>query len=109
LVDFNNVVPLLGQLDAKVVALSVDDRATTQALVDGLRIESYPVLHSADAQQIHELTGAFIETERGFLHATGFLLRPDGKVAQAVYATGPIGRLTPLDTLKVLEFLQRPR
>ena len=91
------------------MALSVDDRDTTQALVDGLRLDSYPVLHSASAEQIHELTGAFIQRERGFLHATGFLLRPDGEVAQAVYATGPIGRLVPLDTLRVLEFLQRSR
>ena len=109
MVDFNNVVPLLAQQGAKVVALSVDDRDTTRTLVEGLRVESYPVLHSADAEQIHELTGAFIESKRGFLHATGFLLRPDGTVAQAVYATGPVGRLVPLDTLRVLEFLQRPR
>ena len=109
MVDFNNIVPLLDQQNAKLVALSVDDRVTTQALVDRLAVESYPVLHSADVEKIHELTGAFIESERGFLHATGFLLRPNGTVAQAVYATGPVGRLTPLDTLRVLEFLQRAR
>jgi len=109
LVDFNNVVPLLAGLNAKVVALSVDDRDTTQALVDGLRVESFPVLHSANAEELNELTGAFVERERGFLHATGFMLSPKGKVAQAVYATGPIGRLTPLDSLRVLEFLQRAR
>jgi alkyl hydroperoxide reductase subunit AhpC len=109
LVDFENAVPLLAAQNAKVVALSVDDRETTQALVDGIRVASYPVLHSADAQQISEATGAMIERKRGFLHATGFLLNPEGKVSQAVYASGPIGRLSPLDTLKVLEFMQRPR
>ena len=74
-----------------------------------MRLESYPVLHSADAEQLSELTGAFIERERGLLHATGFVLSPRGKVAQAVYSTGPIGRLVPLDTLRVLEFVQRNR
>lgn len=109
MVDFNNIVPLLAGFNAKVVAVSVDDRETTQALVDGLRVTAFPVLHSADAEKINELTGAFIERDRGFLHATGFMLSPRGKVAQAVYSTGPIGRLNPLDTLRVLEFVQRPR
>ena len=109
MVDFNAAIPLLAQQNAKVVALSVDDRDTTQSLVDGLRIDSYPVLHSADAEKIQELTGAFMEKKRGFLHATGYMVQPDGRVSQAVYATGPIGRLVPLDALRVLEFMQRPR
>ena len=109
MVDFNNVVPLLGTLNAKVVALSVDDRDTTKSLADGLRVDQFPMLHSVDAEQIRELTGAFIDEQNGFLHATGFLLSPRGKVANAVYSTGPIGRLTPLDTMRVLEFLQRKR
>lgn len=109
MVDFNNAVPLFAQQNAKVVALSVDDRETTQALVDGLRVTSFPVLHSANAEKMCELTGSFMDAKNGFLHATGFLLSPRGKVAQAVYSTGPIGRLTPLDTLRVLEFVQRER
>jgi len=107
LADFNAVVPLLDEHDTKIVALSADDRDTTQSMVDGLRLGGYPVLHSADTERVHELTGAIIEPDPGFLHATGFVLRPDGTVAHAVYATGPIGRLTPVDTLRSIESLQR--
>ena len=38
------------------------------------------------------------------MHATGFVLRPDGKIATAVYATGPIGRLNPTEVLRSVAF-----
>ncbi|WP_419923293.1 hypothetical protein [Candidatus Poriferisodalis sp.] len=67
------------------------------------------MLHSADPAAVSALTGAFIEPERGILHATGFILAPGGKVAQACYSTGPIGRITAIDTLRILRFVQRSR
>ncbi len=42
-----------------------------------------------------------------FLHATGFLLHPDGHVVNAVYSTGPIGRFTANDVLKKVVFEKR--
>jgi alkyl hydroperoxide reductase subunit AhpC len=107
LVDFNNIGPLLAKANARAVALSVDDRETTQNLYDGLRLNSLTVLHGADHQDLAERTGAYTDPERGILQATGFILSPGGAVAHAVYATGPIGRLTPLDTLRALDFAQR--
>ena len=73
---------------------------------DSIPIRSYTALAPNRSMSSRERSS---NASGGFLHATGFLLRPDGEVAQAVYATGPIGRLVPLDTLRVLEFLQRSR
>ena len=42
-----------------------------------------------------------------FFHATGFILKPDGVVASAVYSTGPIGRFTAADALAVVNFLSK--
>jgi len=58
-----------------------------------------------DAQAICDATGAHMQSgERTFVHATGFVLRPDGKVATASYATGPIGRFTASEVLRSITF-----
>jgi hypothetical protein len=36
--------------------------------------------------------GSFIDEEKGFFHATNFILK-DGIVKHATYSTGPLGRL----------------
>ena len=54
----------------------------------------FPIAHSLDVVAFSEKTGAFLSKDRDYLHATAFIIRPDGKVALAVYSTGPVGRLT---------------
>jgi hypothetical protein len=41
------------------------------------------------------------------LQATGFVLRPDGTVAVAVYSSTAIGRLVAADTINFLKYLQK--
>jgi len=53
-------------------------------------------------------TGAFYNVEKRFLHATGLILRPDGTVDEAVYSTGPIGRLPAADVLKLIDYRSKP-
>ena len=74
---FQRAADSLAEVGAKVVALSVDDEATTAELVakHGL---TFPVGHCADAKAISAATGAFVDPERGFLQSTGFVLNPDG-------------------------------
>ena len=109
MVDFDGAGSLLKTLGARVVAFSVDDKDTTQRLSEGLQLRSVKMLHSADMAEVSKLTGAFTEEPRGILHATGFILTPSGKVAQACYSTGPIGRFTALDTMRIIRFVQQMR
>jgi hypothetical protein len=51
--------------------------------------------------------GAFYDADRGFLHATGFLLRPNGTVVNAVYSTGAVGRLEPASSLGLIDYYQK--
>lgn len=91
----------------KVVAASVDSLEQTTDLVTGLRV-GFPVFAEVDAHAVADSTGAYIQTgDRTFMHATGFILTPDSKVATAVYATGPIGRLTPSEILRAISFARR--
>lgn len=90
---------------ARVVALSVDDEATTQELIrkHGLR---FPVGHSADAHAIADLTGAFVHEDPTHLQSTGFILDPDGRVVVSVYSSGAIGRLVPEDVVGLIRYLR---
>jgi hypothetical protein len=65
----------------------------------------FPVAYGLDAQAVSGTTGAFFEPEKKFLHATGFLLKPDGKIQVAAYSTGPLGRLTPPDVVQLVKLL----
>lgn len=95
----------LAGLDTKVVALSVDDEATTQALIDKHRL-TYPVGHSADARAVSQATGAFVNDDPVYLQSTGFVLDPQGAVVVSVYSSGAIGRLVPEDVAGLVRYLR---
>ncbi len=98
---------LLRDLGISVVAASVDSVDDTLALADGLRLRYVTMLAELDGAAVAAATGAFLQTgDRTFLHATGFLVDPSGEIVNAVYSTGPIGRLTANDILKKVVFEQ---
>jgi len=95
----------LAAVDAQVVALSVDDGATTRDLIAGHRL-TFPVGYSADARTVDEATGAFVNPDPPYLQSTGFVLGPDGRVLLSVYSSGAIGRLVPDDVVRLLRYLR---
>ena len=88
---------------AKVVAFSVDDEATAAALVDKHRL-GFRVGHSADADQVSALTGAYLNDDPRYLQSTGFILAPDSSVLTAVYSSAAIGRLVADDVLGFIRY-----
>ena len=101
---FQRAQDTLAERNIRVVALSVDDEATTRELIakHGL---TFPVGHSADARAIAHETGAFLNEEPLFVQSTGFVLSPDGRVIVSVYSSGAIGRLVPEDVLGMVRYL----
>ena len=81
-----------------MVALSTDTRDKAEETADQLEL-GFPVAYGlslpGDAQKI----GAFWEETRGFFHSTNFILDPEGKVTDALYSTGPLGRIVPREVL----------
>lgn len=104
--DFQRAHQALEEVGALVVSLSVDDEATTQALVEKNGL-TFPVGHSADAHAIAEGTGAFISTDPLHLQSTGFVLDSEGAVLTSVYSSGAIGRLTAEDTIGFVRHQKR--
>ena len=108
LAEFEAEKAALDGLGVRVVALSIDDEATTAALVEAERL-GFTVGHDADADAIATATGAFVNDAPRHLQPTGFILDPDGKVSAAVYATHAVGRLVAADAVKLITFLKSKR
>jgi peroxiredoxin len=102
---FQRAAESLAEVDAQVIALSVDDEATTAELVakHGL---TFPVGYGADAHAVAEVTGAFVNPEPVFLQSTGFVLDPTGRVVVSVYSSGAIGRLVPEDVVGMIRYIR---
>jgi peroxiredoxin len=101
---FQRSLDRLARLDVAVAALSVNDEATTQALIAKHGLQ-FPVGHSADARAIAAATGAFVNDDPLYLQPTGFVLDPIGRVIVSVYSSGAIGRLVPGDVIGLVRYL----
>jgi hypothetical protein len=66
----------------KVVALSVDDEATTRDLIAKHKL-SFPIGYGAGARAIAAATGAYLNEDLLYMQSTGFVLAPDGTVVNA--------------------------
>jgi len=102
---FERAAQTLADTGIRVVALSVDDKETTAALVEKHKL-TFPVGYGADARAIAELTGAFINPDPVYVQSTGFVLDPAGKVVVSVYSSGAIGRLVPDDVIGLVRYLR---
>ena len=102
---FQRASATLADAGARVAALSVDDEATTAALIakHGL---TFPVGFGADAPAVAGLTGAFVNPDPVYLQSTGFVLDPAGKVVVSVYSSGAIGRLVPEDVAGLVRYVR---
>ena len=89
----------------KVVALSVDDEATSVGTIEKFKL-SFPVGHSADADKVAAITGAYTNDSPRYLQSTGFVLAPDGKILNAVYSSGPLGRLVAEDVIGMVNYIK---
>lgn len=105
LAAFSRANDTFDELGIKVVALSVDDEATSAALVAKRQL-GFPVGHSADADKIAAATGAYVNDDPHHLQSTGFVLAPDGSVITAVYSSGAIGRLVPDDVAGLVRYIK---
>ena len=75
-----------------------------QKTVDAQKL-TYPIAYGLSGSTLGESLGLYYHP-KGFIHATGFIIKPDGTVCVAVYGTGAIGRLSAKDTLMVIDFYQ---
>jgi hypothetical protein len=68
---------------------------------------SFPLAYGIDAKEFAGMTGAYFDDQKKFIHATAFIIRPDGTIEDAIYSTGPIGRLAAADTLMLIDYRKK--
>lgn len=102
---FQRAHDALAAVDARVVALSVDDEAATQAFIAKHGLQ-FPVGHSADPRAVAAATGAFVNDDPLYLQSTGFVLELTGRVIVSVYSSGAIGRLVPDDVTGLVRYIR---
>ncbi len=52
----------------------------------------FPVVYGLDVRKEADKIGAYFDSENGYFQPANFILR-SGKVVQATYSSGPLGRL----------------
>lgn len=102
---FQRACARLADAGIKVAALSVDHAAATAETIGIFKL-AFPVRHGADADKVAALTGAYVNETPRYLQSTGFLLDPAGHVLNAVYSSGPIGRLVAEDVIGMVTYLK---
>jgi peroxiredoxin len=110
LATFSRARELLAATDIAVVALSVDDEATSRALVDELRI-GFPAGYGVKAADTAAAIGTYVAEGSSYLRSTGFVLDRDGRILVAVCSSGAIGRLLPtmLGSVRYVEAQSKAR
>ena len=92
-----------------MIALSSSPLDQSQGIVERLGLK-FPVAYGLripeDAQKID---ANFSDGNRKFFQATNFVLDSNGKVLDATYSTGPIGRINPADVLAPVSFFNDSR
>ncbi len=83
----------------------MDDEKTSSELVEKLRLD-FPIAHSADADEVADTLGSYLNDEPRYVQSTGFVLAPDGTVVTAVYSSGAIGRLLPDDVIGLVRYMR---
>jgi peroxiredoxin len=106
LLDFQRAHEAWEELGVRVVALSVDPLEQAEQTVERHKL-TYSVLYGLEAHAVASQIGAVLNEQPLYLQATGFVLRPDGMVAVAVYSSGAIGRLVAADTINYIKYLQK--
>jgi len=87
----------------QLIAGSVDPVEKARETVEKNGV-TYPVAYGMNAEDVSKLTGAYYDKDRKYIHATGFLVRPDNTIEVACYSTGPIGRFVAQDVLGLVKF-----
>lgn len=89
-----------------MVALSVDPLEKAKEMAERTSA-TFPIGYGLKVPEDADKVGAYWEARRGIVHATNFTIDSDGKILQACFATGPIGRITAADALSSIRGTKR--
>lgn len=98
MLDFQKNSRNFEKKNIQVIAASADPWGKALQTVERYKL-TFTVGYGLVPREISALTGAFFNEKENYLHATGFIIGPDGKIENAVYSSRSIGRLVAGDCL----------
>ena len=108
LADFEDNIRELKKRGVMVIAVSSQNRENSEKSRELSKI-TFPVGYDLDSKEFSRMTGAFYNREHHFIHATAFIVDPDGIIRGSIYSSGGIGRYTAEGTLNRLDQLMTAR
>jgi len=66
----------------------------------------FPVVYGLDLRKEAEKIGSYFDSEHGYFQPANFILR-NGKVVQATYSSGPLGRLQAEQVLMLIDHYRK--
>ena len=104
MLDFEKSIGEFNKRKIKVIAASVDKLEDALATMEKYKI-SFRVGYGINAKEISQKLGAFYDRDKGYVHATGFIINSEGKVINGVYSNRSVGRLVAKDCLGLIDHL----
>jgi peroxiredoxin len=101
LLDFQRNIREFEKKNIQVIAASADAWDEALGTVERYRL-TFRIGYGLKPPQVSALTGAFYNERENYLHATGFIVSPDGRIEDAVYSSRSIGRLVAKDCLEFI-------
>lgn len=98
MLDFQKRFKEFEKKNIQVIAASADAWEKALQTAEQYKL-TFTIGYGLKPAEVSALTGAFYSAQEGYLHATGFIIGPDGRIENAVYSTRSIGRLVAKDCL----------
>ena len=100
---FNERLEALGEVDASVVAASVDNIDNARKIADG---KDFPFGYGVK-RDIADTLGSWWEDRRQIIQPSEFIVNGEtGKVVLSSYSDGPLGRLDADDVIRIVNFYE---
>lgn len=101
--DFQSLVKEFETEQISIIAGSVDpaEKASETVKKNGI---TFPIAYGMNAEETSRITGAYYDNDRQYIHATGFLIRPDNTIETVCYSSGTIGRFGAQSLLNLVKF-----
>ena len=103
LADFQSLIKEFEAEQISIIAGSVDPAEKASETVEKNGI-TFPIAYGMNAEETSRITGAYYDKDRQYVHATGFLIRPDNTIETVCYSSGTIGRFVAQDLLNLVKF-----
>ena len=102
LAAFNDLKSEFEAVNTSILGASVDPVDKAGEVQEKL---DFPIAYGVTREQADSM-GSWWEDRRDIIQPSEFILGSDGAVVSATYSTGPIGRLMPDDSLKLIKFYE---